>query len=56
MDKVSKDAIELIDNIKHMDANARLDKLKHLTTILTETLKRGEEKVALAKSTFDAVK
>jgi inhibitor of growth protein 5/inhibitor of growth protein 4 len=56
MDTVSKDAIELIDNIKNMDPNARLDKLKNLTNILTETLKRGEEKVALAKSTFDAVK
>jgi hypothetical protein len=55
MDTVSKDAIELIDNIKNMDPNARLDKLKNLTNILTETLKRGEEKVALAKSTFDAV-
>lgn len=55
MDTVSKDAIELIDNIKDMDPNSRLDKLKNLTNILTETLKRGEEKVALAKSTFDAV-
>lgn len=55
MDTVSKDAIELIDNIKEMDPNSRLDKLKNLTNILTETLKRGEEKVALAKSTFDAV-
>ncbi|KAG2203477.1 uncharacterized protein EV154DRAFT_511682 [Mucor mucedo] len=55
MENVSKEAITLIDNIKHMDPNARLDKLKNLTNILTETLKRGEEKVALAKSTFDAV-
>lgn len=55
METVSKDAIELIDNIKHMDPNARLEKLKTLTNILTETLKRGEEKVALAKSTYDAV-
>ncbi|KAI8076578.1 uncharacterized protein B0P05DRAFT_544987 [Gilbertella persicaria] len=55
MTTVSKDAIELIDHIKDMDPNVRLDKLKNLTTILSETLKRGEEKVALAKSTFDAV-
>lgn len=55
MENVSKEAICLIDNIKDMDANVRLDKLKNLTTVLTETLKRGEEKVALAKSTFDAV-
>lgn len=56
MENVSKEAITLIDNIKQMDPNARLDKLKNLTNILTETLKRGEEKVALAKSTFDAVR
>lgn len=56
MENVSKEAICLIDNIKDMDANVRLDKLKNLTTVLTETLKRGEEKVALAKSTFDAVR
>ncbi|CEP08329.1 hypothetical protein [Parasitella parasitica] len=55
MDTASRDAIELIDNIKDMDPNSRLDKLKNLTSVLTETLKRGEEKVALAKSTFDAV-
>lgn len=55
MDTVSRDAIELIDNIKDMDPNLRLDKLKNLSNILTETLKRGEEKVALAKSTYDAV-
>ncbi|OBZ85940.1 Inhibitor of growth protein 4 [Choanephora cucurbitarum] len=55
MSTVSKNAIELIDNIKDMEPNTRLDRLKDLTKILTETLKRGEEKVALAKSTFDAV-
>ncbi|KAI8992529.1 hypothetical protein BDB01DRAFT_778745 [Pilobolus umbonatus] len=55
IETVSKEAIYLIDNIRDMDPNIRLDKLKHLSTILTETLKRGEEKVALAKSTYDAV-
>ena len=55
IENVSNEAISLIDNIKTMDPNVRLDKLKSLTQILTETLKRGEEKVALAKSTFDAV-
>ncbi|KAI8389278.1 hypothetical protein BD560DRAFT_320371 [Blakeslea trispora] len=52
---VSKHAIELIDHIKDMDSNTRLDRLKDFIKVLTETLKRGEEKVALAKSTFDAV-
>lgn len=55
MENVSKEAICLIDNMKYMDPNLRLDKLKNLSQILTETLKRGEEKVALAKSTFEAV-
>lgn len=55
MENVSKEAICLIDNMKYMDPNLRLDKLKNQSQILTETLKRGEEKVALAKSTFEAV-
>lgn len=56
MENVSKEAICLIDNMKYMDPNLRLDKLKNLSQTLTETLKRGEEKVALAKSTFEAVR
>ncbi|KAG1449689.1 hypothetical protein G6F56_008571 [Rhizopus delemar] len=51
----SKEAVYLIDNLKDMDSNVRMDKLKYFMTILTETLKRGEEKVALAKSTFDTI-
>ncbi|KAI9020169.1 hypothetical protein CLU79DRAFT_755995 [Phycomyces nitens] len=39
-----------------MDPNERIDKLKILSGFLSETLKRGEEKVALAKSTFDTVR
>lgn len=38
-----------------MDAVERIERLKSLGSLLTETLKRGEEKVALAKTTFDAV-
>lgn len=45
----------MIDNIKDMDPNTRIDKFKYFMTILTETLKRGEEKVALAKSTCEIV-
>ncbi|EIE89542.1 hypothetical protein RO3G_14253 [Rhizopus delemar RA 99-880] len=51
----SKEALYLIDNIKDMDPNTRIDKFKYFMTILTETLKRGEEKVALAKSTCEIV-
>ncbi|KAI8093049.1 uncharacterized protein BX664DRAFT_99634 [Halteromyces radiatus] len=55
MDTAASQAIDLIDNIKEMDNKRRIEKLKLLDVVLTETLKRGEEKVALAKSTFDAV-
>ncbi|KAI9251041.1 hypothetical protein BY458DRAFT_493726 [Sporodiniella umbellata] len=55
MEAVSKEAVELIDTIKDLDPNTRLEKFKHFTTILSETLKRGEEKVALAQSTCDTV-
>ncbi|SAM05948.1 hypothetical protein [Absidia glauca] len=55
METVASHAIDLIDNIKDMDAPSRFEKLKRLDLVLTETLKRSEEKVALAKSTFDAV-
>ncbi|ORZ09292.1 hypothetical protein BCR42DRAFT_424125 [Absidia repens] len=55
MDKVAIYAVDLIDNIKGMDNKSRIEKLKLLDGVLAETLKRGEEKVALAKSTFDAV-
>ncbi|KAL0078972.1 hypothetical protein F4703DRAFT_1878065 [Phycomyces blakesleeanus] len=53
LDSTAKGAIDLIDNVKEMDPNERIDKLKILSGFLSETLKRGEEKVALAKSTFD---
>ena len=51
MEQVSEEAIHLIDNILTIDPEERVDKLKSLAKRLTETLKRGEEKVALAKST-----
>ncbi|KAI8063580.1 hypothetical protein BC940DRAFT_307070 [Gongronella butleri] len=55
MDSVASQAISLIDNIKEMNAADRAAKFRDLITLLTESLKRGEEKVALAKSTHDAV-
>lgn len=55
METVSREAVELIDTIKDMDPNRRMDKFKYFMTVLSETLKRGEEKVALAKSTCDTV-
>ncbi|KAI7869008.1 hypothetical protein BDF14DRAFT_1723392 [Spinellus fusiger] len=53
LDSTAKGAIDLIDNVKDMDPNERIDKLKVLSGLLSETLKRGEEKVALAKAAFD---
>lgn len=55
VETVAKESIDLINNIRDLDPNDRIDRLKRLGTLLTETLKRGEEKVALAKTTFDAV-
>ncbi|KAI8369238.1 uncharacterized protein BYT42DRAFT_101548 [Radiomyces spectabilis] len=55
MESVAKEAIKLIDDVLEMDPNDRIDRLQNLGGLLEETLKRGEEKVALAKSTFDAV-
>ncbi|KAI8146247.1 hypothetical protein BJV82DRAFT_410186 [Fennellomyces sp. T-0311] len=55
VETVAKESIELINNVRELDPNDRIERLKHLGTLLTETLKRGEEKVALAKTTFDAV-
>ncbi|KAI9491653.1 hypothetical protein BDB00DRAFT_874037 [Zychaea mexicana] len=55
VETVAKESIELINNIKELDPITRIERLKQLATLLTETLKRGEEKVALAKTTFDAV-
>ncbi|KAI9250250.1 hypothetical protein BDA99DRAFT_523263 [Phascolomyces articulosus] len=55
VETVAKESIELINDIKDLDPNVRIERLKHLAALLTETLKRGEEKVALAKTTFDAV-
>lgn len=55
VENVAKESISLINTIRDLDPNDRIDKLKQLGSLLTETLKRGEEKVALAKTTFDAV-
>lgn len=56
MEAVATQAIDLIDHIKEMNPDQRHEKLRKLDIVLLETLKRGEEKVALAKSTFDAVR
>jgi inhibitor of growth protein 5/inhibitor of growth protein 4 len=55
LDSTAKEAIQLIDTIQDLTQEARLDRLQRFAVLLDESLKRGEEKVALAKSTFDSV-
>ena len=55
MEIVAQESLGFIDNVRTMNLDERLAKLKHLGSLLSETLKRGEEKVALAKSTYDTV-
>ncbi|ORX44796.1 hypothetical protein DM01DRAFT_1340313 [Hesseltinella vesiculosa] len=55
VETTSKKAIDLIDHIQEYDATARNERLRHFAMLLTEALQRGEEKVTLAKATFDAV-
>lgn len=55
MEIVATESVGFVDNVKNMTFDERLMKLKQLGNMLGETLKRGEEKVALAKSTYDTV-
>ncbi|KAL1925423.1 uncharacterized protein VTP21DRAFT_306 [Calcarisporiella thermophila] len=55
MEEVAKDAIYFIDNVKSMSPKERIEVLRRLSDRLNESLKRGEEKVALSKSTYDTV-
>ncbi|KAI8061042.1 hypothetical protein BC940DRAFT_310675 [Gongronella butleri] len=55
IDTTAKQAIDLIDHIQDYDASTRVDQLKQFALLLTEALQRGEEKVTLAKATFDSV-
>ncbi|CAO3593094.1 unnamed protein product [Absidia cylindrospora] len=55
LDSTAMEAIALIDNIKDLTQEARTERLRRFVVLLDESLKRGEEKVALAKLTFDSV-
>ncbi|KAI8077755.1 uncharacterized protein BX664DRAFT_343404 [Halteromyces radiatus] len=55
IDSTANEAIQLIDHIQDLNTETRLERLKNFAVLLNESLKRGEEKVALAKSTFDSV-
>ncbi|KAM3589783.1 hypothetical protein VKS41_000636 [Umbelopsis sp. WA50703] len=55
MESVASESIDFIDNVKEMSPEERILALKKIGTLLSDSLKRGEEKVSLAKTTFDTV-
>ncbi|KAJ2957292.1 hypothetical protein NQZ79_g6989 [Umbelopsis isabellina] len=55
MESVASESIDFIDNVKEMSPEDRILALKKIGTLLSDSLKRGEEKVSLAKTTFDTV-
>ncbi|KAI8581208.1 hypothetical protein K450DRAFT_233630 [Umbelopsis ramanniana AG] len=55
MESVASESIDFIDNVKQMTPDERVLALKKIGTLLSDSLKRGEEKVSLAKTTFDTV-
>jgi hypothetical protein len=55
MESVATESISFIDNVKQMTPDERIVALKKIGTLLSDSLKRGEEKVSLAKTTFDTV-
>jgi hypothetical protein len=55
MESVASESINFIDNVKQMTPDDRVLALKKIGTLLSDSLKRGEEKVSLAKTTFDTV-
>ncbi|KAI8146974.1 inhibitor of growth protein 5-like protein [Fennellomyces sp. T-0311] len=55
MDNVSTDALSIMSETKALSVEERQQKLARIGNLLNEALKRGEEKFALAKSTYDTV-
>jgi hypothetical protein len=49
------DECTALTNNKKLSREERLEKLRNVSSLLNETVKRGEEKFALAKSTYDTV-
>ncbi|KAI9283750.1 hypothetical protein BC943DRAFT_326958 [Umbelopsis sp. AD052] len=54
MSTVADECKVLTDN-KKLSREERLEKLRNVSNLLNETVKRGEEKFALAKSTYDTI-
>ncbi|OBZ91375.1 Inhibitor of growth protein 4 [Choanephora cucurbitarum] len=55
MQKVADDSKHLLRFNKTLTAEERRKQLEHIGQLLDEALKKGEEKFALAKSTYDTV-
>ncbi|ORZ25672.1 hypothetical protein BCR42DRAFT_364059 [Absidia repens] len=55
MGKVAKDSISFCDSKELVPEQERRRRLIEISKLLNESIKRGEEKFALAKSTYDAV-
>ncbi|CAG8508903.1 9471_t:CDS:2 [Ambispora gerdemannii] len=55
MEKVTQQAIFLINNLQSLTPVQRKEQLQKLGNEMNETLKNGEEKVSLATSTYDTV-
>lgn len=49
------DECKVLTSNKYLSREERLEKLRNVSSLLNETVKRGEEKFALAKSTYDTV-
>jgi hypothetical protein len=55
MSTVADECGELTSCTKKLSQEKRLERLRNISNLLNETVKRGEEKFALAKSTYDTV-
>ncbi|KAI8639599.1 hypothetical protein BD408DRAFT_421222 [Parasitella parasitica] len=55
MAQVATESTSLTKSQKKLTVDERKKRLEHIGQLLNETLKKGEEKLALAKSTYDTV-
>ncbi|KAG2177254.1 hypothetical protein INT43_007911, partial [Umbelopsis isabellina] len=55
MSTVKDECGKLTSCTKKLSRDKRLERLRNISNLLNETVKRGEEKFALAKSTYDTV-
>jgi hypothetical protein len=55
MSTVADECRSLTSCNKKLSRQERLERFRNISSLLNETVKRGEEKFALAKSTYDTV-